>query len=254
MPSAPPPIPVPEHFRIIAHRGASAYAPENCLPAFELARQMGALEVEIDAQLAADGVVVLCHDDTLQRYGHGDQAVEELTAAALLSLDMGSWFSPFLYRNTPMATFEQVAREFADDFIFHIELKGKATDLPARVFSTIEACGLTERSVVTSFSWEQLERMREVSSRCRLGWLVHEFDREVIDRAARLNLFQLCPPARAVTEQLVELGHGVVEEVRVWGMSGKVMEVRSLIETVVDCGSDGMTIDWPDWATHPGEG
>ena len=247
------PITVPEHFRIIAHRGASAYAPENTLPAFELAKNMAAREVELDAQLAADGVVVLCHDDSLQRYGHGDQAVEELTSEALLSLDMGSWFSPFLYANTPMLTLERLANQFADDFVFHIELKGKAADLPAKVLAIIAEHGLLERSIVTSFSWEQLERMRNISNSCRLGWLVHDFDQKVIDRAARLNLFQLCPPARTATEQLVKLGHDVVREIRVWGMSGPTSEVRSLIQKVVDSGSDGMTIDWPDWATHAGE-
>ena len=56
------PIRVPEAFRVIAHRGSSAYAPENSLPAFRLAREMGVGEVELDVQLAIDGVVVLCHD------------------------------------------------------------------------------------------------------------------------------------------------------------------------------------------------
>ena len=63
-------------FRIIAHRGASAYSPENTLPAFELAARMGANEVELDAQLTSDGQVVLCHDTKLERYGHGPQVVE----------------------------------------------------------------------------------------------------------------------------------------------------------------------------------
>ena len=246
------PITVPEHFRIIAHRGASAYAPENTLPAFELAKKMGAREVELDTQLATDGVVVLCHDDSLQRYGHGDQLIEQLNSVVLLSLDMGSWFSPFLYGNTPMITLEGLVKQFADDFIFHIELKGKAADLSAQVFAVIEEQGLVERSIVTSFSWEQLERMRSISSSCRLGWLVHEFDQEALDGAARLNLFQLCPPARTVTERLVKLGHDAVEEIRVWGMGGKTSEIRALIQRVADSGSDGMTIDWPDWATHAG--
>ena len=59
------PIPVPPDFRIIAHRGASAYAPENTKPAFGFAQRMGISEVELDTQLSADGMVVLCHDLTL---------------------------------------------------------------------------------------------------------------------------------------------------------------------------------------------
>lgn len=244
------PITVPDNFRIIAHRGASAYAPENTLPAFELARKMRVREVEVDTQLATDGVVVLCHDDNLERYGQGDRIVERLSSAELLSTDVGSWFSPFFYADTPMMTLNSLLHRFARDFVFHIELKGKSPDLSAKVFALLDGHNLIKDSIVTSFSWEQLVRMRQKSASCRLGWLVHEFNPQTLDRAAELNLFQLCPPAREVTEQLVELGHGAVEEVRVWGMSGPSPEVRSLIRRVVDCDCDGMTINWPDWATH----
>jgi len=71
------PIRVPKAFRVIAHRGSSAYAPENTLPAFRLARKMGFGEIELGVGLTTDGVVVLCHDLVLTRYGHGDVVVEE---------------------------------------------------------------------------------------------------------------------------------------------------------------------------------
>ena len=106
------PMRAPASFRIIAHRGSSAYAPENTRPAFELAKAMGVKEVELDAQLSADGVVVLCHDNTLVRYGHGDRFVEQMSADALLSLDMGSWFSPHQFAGVPMMTFGRVIGRF----------------------------------------------------------------------------------------------------------------------------------------------
>ncbi len=244
------PIAVPEDFRIIAHRGASAYAPENTLPAFELARKMRVHEVEVDTQLATDGVVVLCHDDRLERYGHDHRIVEQLASVELLSTDVGSWFSPYFYAGTSMMTLNSLLHGFAKDFTFHIELKGKSAHLSERVFALLDDHSLIQDSIVTSFSWDQLARMRQISDSCRLGWLVWEFNREVLDRAAELNLFQLCPPAGEVTEQFVEMGHGVVHEVRVWGMGGTPPEVRSLIRKVVDCGCDGMTINWPDWAKN----
>ena len=73
------PIKDPPNFRIIAHRGASAYAPENTASAFQLADRMGIREVELDTQLTTDGEVVLCHDTTLERYGHGSAVVEEMS-------------------------------------------------------------------------------------------------------------------------------------------------------------------------------
>ena len=64
---------------IWAHRGASAKAPENTLPAFQLAHEMGADGVELDVQLTADGHVVCIHDETLDRTTTGRGPVVERT-------------------------------------------------------------------------------------------------------------------------------------------------------------------------------
>ena len=58
---------------------------------------MGAVEIELDVQLTTDSEVVVCHDRTLDRFGHDARVVEEMTAADLLALDMGSWFSPYFF-------------------------------------------------------------------------------------------------------------------------------------------------------------
>ncbi|RIK34981.1 MAG: hypothetical protein DCC57_23815, partial [Chloroflexi bacterium] len=118
------PIPVPAAFRIIAHRGASAYAPENTLPAFDLARAMGVTEVELDAQLTTDGQIALCHDGTLARYGHGPRAVETLAWPDLADLDMGAWFSPHLFGGTRMMTLPQLFDTYGAAFVYHVEIKG----------------------------------------------------------------------------------------------------------------------------------
>lgn len=79
---------------IIAHRGASADAPENTLAAIQLAWQQGADAAEIDVQLTADGQLVAIHDDTMLRTGGADWAVKNHTLAELKTLDVGSWKSP----------------------------------------------------------------------------------------------------------------------------------------------------------------
>src|SRR3712207_5799493 len=124
------PIAVPANFRIIAHRGASAYAPENTHAAFALAARMGVHEIELDAQLTLDGQVAICHDSTLDRYGHGPQRVEEMEWAELAKLDMGSWFSPFLFAGERMLTLDDLFATYASGFIYHVELKGAAAALP----------------------------------------------------------------------------------------------------------------------------
>jgi len=244
------PIQVPKNFRIIAHRGASAYAPENTRPAFVLAKDMDIREVELDTQLSTDGVVVLCHDVTLERYGQGAEVVEDLPSQALLALDMGSWFSPHFFSGTPMLTLDKLLEEFGAAFTYHIELKGRSPALPAAVFKLVEKRELLKNAIFTSFSFDQLVRMRAVSANCRLGWLVRSLDGDTFKKAAELGLFQLCPRADLVTRQLVEQGRRVACEMRAWGLRGDPQKVRNLIKQVLESGCDGMTVNWPDWVTH----
>lgn len=79
---------------IIAHRGASADAPENTLAAIQLAWQQGADAAEIDVMLTADGQLVAIHDDTTLRTCGVDWTVKDRTLAELKTLEVGSWKSP----------------------------------------------------------------------------------------------------------------------------------------------------------------
>lgn len=249
------PIPVPSTFRIIAHRGASAYAPENTMAAFELAQKMGIHEIELDTQLTPDGVVVLCHDPTLARYGHGVQVVEEMNWVDLAALDMGSWFSPYLFGGERMITLEQLFARFGDQFTYHVELKGKAPQLAAAVHALIQQYHLQASCFVTSFAYDWLVAMQTLDPTCRLGWLVRIIDEPCLAQARAINLYQLCPMAGLVTPAMVTAARTIVPEVRAWGVSGETAagentEVIALIERVLAAGCDGMTINWPDWVRH----
>lgn len=79
---------------VIAHRGASAYAPENTLAAFRLAAEMGAHWFELDCTLSKDGEVIVIHDDDLERTTDGEGLVADLTLPELKRTDAGSWFDP----------------------------------------------------------------------------------------------------------------------------------------------------------------
>jgi glycerophosphoryl diester phosphodiesterase len=249
------PIPVPAKFRIIAHRGASAYAPENTHAAFALAERMGVTEVELDTQLTLDGEIALCHDSTLERYGHGPLVVEEVQWSELAALDMGSWFSPFLFAGEQMITLDNLFATYDKNFTYHVEIKGKAAGLPAAVHGCIQQRNLRDHCIITSFAYESLVAMRALDADIRLGWLVQAIDANTIAQAKALGLFQLCPVAKAVSAEQVEQARRVVSEVRAWGLQGESVsrynaELIALIHRVADCGCDGMTINWPDWVSH----
>lgn len=249
------PIPVPANFRIIAHRGASAYAPENTHAAFELAARMGITEIELDTQLTLDGQIALCHDSTLERYGHGPRMVEQMQWSELASLDMGSWFSPFLHAGERMITLDDLFATYGTTFTYHVEIKGKAEGLPAAVHAAIQRHNLRDHCFITSFRYDALVAMRERDADLPLGWLVREIDADTVTQAKAIGLYQLCPIAKSVTADQVAQAREVVREVRAWGLQGEsthnhAAELIRLIHQVVDSGCDGMTINWPDWVRH----
>jgi len=77
---------------VIAHRGASTYAPENTFAAFDLALEMGARHIELDVQMSVDGHLVIIHDDLVNRTTDGVGRVSKHTLAQLQALDAGAWF------------------------------------------------------------------------------------------------------------------------------------------------------------------
>ena len=244
------PIPVPSNFRIIAHRGASAYAPENTDSAFKLATEMGIKEFETDTQLSTDGTVVLCHDTNLERYGHGSKVIEGSSSYELLALDMGSWFSPFLFSKERMLTLDELFSIYRENVTYHIELKGEAKELPQQVLHVIRKFNVRDSCIVTSFSFDALRSMRSLTDELRLGWLVEQINTQVCEKAIELGLFQLCLRVDQATSEMVKLGRTVVQEIRAWGVSEQPQEVVKHIQQVVKSGCDGMTINWPDWVVH----
>jgi glycerophosphoryl diester phosphodiesterase len=102
---------------VIAHRGASAYAPENTLPAIDKAAKLGFTWVENDVQRTKDGELVVLHDDSLQRTtnvedvfpGRAPWKVRDFTAAEIARLDAGSWYSP-AYAGARVPTLKQYMR------------------------------------------------------------------------------------------------------------------------------------------------
>ncbi len=80
--------------RIISHRGASGYAPENTLVSLRKAADLGARWVEFDVHLTRDNVAILLHDDTLDRTTNGHGPIQKMNWRDLAELDAGNWYSP----------------------------------------------------------------------------------------------------------------------------------------------------------------
>jgi glycerophosphoryl diester phosphodiesterase len=158
---------------ILGHRGASAYAPENTLAAFQRALDMGADGFELDVTLSADGVPVVIHDDTVERTTNGTGAVAELTLAPLRSLDAGSWFGP-AFAGERIPTLDEVFSAFGPPAIINVELKRDPSprrELAAKVAALVRAHGVERRVLVSSFYYDNLQRLKQADPALPVGLL-----------------------------------------------------------------------------------
>lgn len=250
-------------FRLIAHRGASAAAPENTRAAFRLAAEHGAEEIETDTRYTRDGRVVLFHDRTLQtKLGRTGRA-EDLTLDEVQALDIGAWFdrAGAAALNDPAAGwdedppgsaspeyvlgFDDYLDAFGEHFHHNIELKGLTPDLPRAVLAVIDAAGVRQRCTFISFHLEQLQRLRALAPDATAGWLFpragepRPTPEAVVRECRRLGLQQCNPRYTALTERLVQVAHDAGLEIRTFGI-----RTSTELRRAVRLGADGATVDW----------
>ena len=249
--AAPPAPPAydPASFHVIAHRGASAYAPENTFPAYRLAFFLGVAEVELDVQRSRDGVLVLFHDDTLDRKTNRSGRIRDYSAAELRQTDIGSWFDrehPQVeqsYAGTPLTLLDDLWGVFGDRFHYHVEMKAPDPEIPAELLATVRAHGLERRVTLTSFHTEQLARLRRLAPRIRLCLLIRTDLGASIEAAAREGYQQVGLRASDLTPALVQQAVSAGLEIRAWKVQSEADVIR-----VLEAGATGMTVDWPDRA------
>ena len=138
-------------FLIVAHRGASADAPENTLPAFELAWQRGADGIEGDFQLTKDGHIVCIHDKDTEKVSGENLVVAQSTLAQLQALDVGSWKNK-KYAGTRIPTLEQVLATVPAKKRIFIEVKA-GPEMVAPLKKVLAASTLEQDQIVV-FSFD----------------------------------------------------------------------------------------------------
>lgn len=161
------------HPTIFAHRGASAYAPENTLAAFELALRQGADAIELDAKLCADGSIVIIHDQTVNRTTGAEGHVRQMPLSALQQLDAGTYFSP-AFQGQKIPTLEEVLEAVGGKIFINIELTNYASptdDLPEKAAALVQKFGLTDSVLFSSFNPRALLRAKKALPKTPTGLL-----------------------------------------------------------------------------------
>jgi len=166
-----PDLPTPAVF---AHRGASAYAPENTLPAFQLALDRHADGIELDVTLSADGQVVVIHDTTIDRTTNGTGQVKSLDYAALRKFDAGVWFGPE-FEGTHIPTLDEVLALVGDQIYTNIEIKpfySPMSQLVKKVAAVVSRHGLEQNVIFSSFNPWAMEKMRRLLPKVPTGFIL----------------------------------------------------------------------------------
>lgn len=225
---------------VIAHRGASSYAPENTLAAFDLALQMGVRHIELDVALTSDSHTVVIHDDNVDRTTNGRGLVTSHTLAALRELDAGSWFGA-QFESERIPAFDELLARYNGRVHIHTEIKGKSPSLSQRTADLIRKHGMEGQVTITSFQSMRLQEMRAYAPELPMGWLVREVNDSIIAQAHAIGVTQLCPRADTVTPELIDRLHAEGFVARAWGVA-----TEELMQHLVQAGVDGMTVNFPD--------
>ena len=149
---------------IYAHRGSTVLAPENTLPAFELALRHGADVLEIDVRLSRDGHVMVTHDARVDRTCNETGAVVDMTLGQLKRLDAGYHFKDLQGRASRgegvcLMTLDELFERFPDTRI-NVDIKDNSPEAALAVAQSIERCGASSRVNVGSFHAPALQHFR----------------------------------------------------------------------------------------------
>jgi glycerophosphoryl diester phosphodiesterase len=158
---------------ILAHRGASHWAPENTMASFRLAAEMGADGIELDVQLSKDGEAVVIHNVTVDETTDGSGWVEDFTLVELQTLDAGSWYATE-FSGEVIPTLAQVLHELGPRLICNIELKARSLlsdGLEAEAVRLVEDANMVHRVTISSFSVAALWRVRRLNPHLSIGLL-----------------------------------------------------------------------------------
>jgi glycerophosphoryl diester phosphodiesterase len=138
---------------VIAHRGFSGKYPENTLRSIREALKLPVDGVEVDVRRSLDGVLVLMHDEAVDRTTNGRGLVGRLSWAELRSLDAGSWRGEE-FAGEPVPRLDEVLSEVAGRAMLHVEVK--ELGIESQVLRTVRECGTQESVVIASFFEESI--------------------------------------------------------------------------------------------------
>ncbi len=235
----------------IAHRGASGYAPENTIMAFDKAVEMKADYIEIDVQRSKDGKLVIIHDTKVNRTTNGEGDVKDLTFAELQNLDAGSWMGNE-FGGAKIPSFEEVLDRYRGEIGILIEIKapelypGIEEDL-AKILKSYHLDKVkNEEIIIQSFHFESMKKMKKLLPDVPIGILISKKENATVEAVKAFSSYvdYYNPSYTILTE-------GLVHAAKAEGMKVLSWTVRrpETAEYLLGYNIDAIATDYPDYVT-----
>ncbi|MGG4452770.1 glycerophosphodiester phosphodiesterase [Brevibacillus porteri] len=233
---------------IYAHRGASGLFPENTMESFQAAVRRKANGIELDVQLSSDNKLVVIHDHSLERTTNGSGLVRQYTLRELRQLRADK-DSSMRVPKAHIPTLQEVFQTFVDTPLrIIIEMKNFFLDQPhleELVIEQIRRYQLTERTIISTFNFDSLLRIKQLDATQKTGLLYVGPLVKPWEVASSYRADQLHVPYDQLTEDLVKQAKEHHFEVLSWTVnSGRQ------IQRAIDCDVDGMITNYPKRARN----
>jgi glycerophosphoryl diester phosphodiesterase len=227
-----------------AHRGASGYYPENTMLAFQKAIEMGCEGIETDVQLTKDGILVICHDELLDRTTDGKGLIAETNYCDIAKLDAAKlWGGKFADVRVP--TLEGLLAYIKDkNIMINLELKNSIIDyknLEQLVIDMIYKYELEEKVIISSFNHYSILRCKAIDNTLKLGLL---YDCCIYEPGKYASELGVC----AVHPSFYSLNEEVVKEIRSHNLMINTWTVNDekYMHILAELGIDGIITNYPD--------
>ncbi len=225
-----------KNVKVYAHRGASAYAPENTLPAFRLAEEQGADGIELDVHLTKDGELVVIHDEKLDRTTNGTGLVKDYTLAELKTFCADNGMDGFA--NARIPTLREVLEQVRPGrMLVNIELKTGILwyeGIEKKTLDLVAELGMQDRIIYSSFNHYSIAEVRRLAPDAQTAYLFGDIPCDIEQYAARRGVGGLhpglyCVKMGSLLKTYLDSGLAV----RVWTVNG-AEDLRWLMEEGAD--------------------
>ncbi len=195
------------HQQIIAHRGGSAYAPENTASAIKKAAKMGLNWIEVDVAISADEQPVIFHDSHLERCSNGSGKLVETSYQQLQHLDFGAWFAPSYAKEPILTLTELLDLALQQHLSLNLEIKPEQGYEQATIHAIVQclqAYTKLPHLLFSSFSIKSLMLIKKSLAQHPRAVLVEEIHSDCIPLLKEVNASGLHFDAAKNTEEKIK--------------------------------------------------